>query len=43
MGMGHENFSEELMTYASHYRFSEISHRNFYRRWGQLMDDGPVG
>ena len=38
MGLGHEWFDEELMAWASDYRFSEGNHRHFYRRWVQVMD-----
>ena len=37
MGMGHEKFDEDLMAWASDYRYSEINHRNFYKRWSQFM------
>jgi hypothetical protein len=37
MGLGHERFDEELGARASDYRYSEINHRGFYRRWAQLM------
>ena len=37
MGIGHEHFDEELKAWASDYRYSEINHRGFYRRWVQLM------
>jgi phenylpropionate dioxygenase-like ring-hydroxylating dioxygenase large terminal subunit len=37
MGLGHEHFDEELKAWASDYRYSEINHRGFYRRWAQLM------
>ena len=37
MGLGHEHFDEELKAWASDYRYSEINHRGFYRRWVQLM------
>jgi 3-phenylpropionate/trans-cinnamate dioxygenase subunit alpha len=37
MGLGHERFDEELKAWASDYRYSEINHRGFYRRWAQLM------
>jgi phenylpropionate dioxygenase-like ring-hydroxylating dioxygenase large terminal subunit len=37
MGLGHERFDDGLMAWASDYRISESNHRNFYRRWAQLM------
>jgi nitrite reductase/ring-hydroxylating ferredoxin subunit len=37
MGLGHERFDEELKAWASDYRYSEINHRGFYRRWAELM------
>jgi len=37
MGLGHERFDEDLKAWASDYRFSESNHRQFYRRWAQLM------
>jgi hypothetical protein len=37
MGLGHESFNEDLRGWASDYRISENNHRNFYRRWSQLM------
>ena len=37
MGLGHEGFDEELKACASDFRMSESNHRNFYRRWSQLM------
>jgi phenylpropionate dioxygenase-like ring-hydroxylating dioxygenase large terminal subunit len=37
MGLGHEGFDEDLMAWASDFRFSESNHRHFYRRWAQLM------
>ena len=37
MGMGHESYDEKLAGWASDYRISENNHRNFYRRWGQMM------
>ena len=40
MGLGHERFNEDLLGWASDYRISESNHRNFYRRWGQLMAAG---
>jgi phenylpropionate dioxygenase-like ring-hydroxylating dioxygenase large terminal subunit len=37
MGLGREQFDEELGAVASDYRYSESNHRGFYRRWAQLM------
>ena len=37
MGLGHERFDKELGAWASEYRYSELNHRGFYRRWAQLM------
>jgi len=37
MGLGHEGYNEDLKAWASDYRFSESNHRQFYRRWAQLM------
>jgi len=37
MGLGHEGFNEELNAFASDFRLSESNHRQFYRRWAQLM------
>ena len=37
MGIGHERFSDELGAWASDHRISESNHREFYRRWHQLM------
>jgi phenylpropionate dioxygenase-like ring-hydroxylating dioxygenase large terminal subunit len=37
MGLGHERFDEELKAWASDFRVSESNHRQFYRRWAELM------
>jgi 3-phenylpropionate/trans-cinnamate dioxygenase subunit alpha len=37
MGLGHERFDEDLKAWASGFRMSESNHRQFYRRWAQLM------
>ena len=37
MGLGHERFDAELQAWASDFRMSESNHRQFYRRWAQLM------
>jgi 3-phenylpropionate/trans-cinnamate dioxygenase alpha subunit len=37
MGLGHERFDEDLRAWASDFRMSESNHRQFYRRWAQLM------
>jgi hypothetical protein len=38
MGLGHERFDPELGGWASENRMSESNHRQFYRRWAQLID-----
>jgi len=38
MGLGHERFDEKLNAWASDFRISESNHRQFYRRWAQLMN-----
>ncbi len=38
MGMGHEGFDEQLGGWSSEFKFSESNHRQFYRRWAQVMD-----
>lgn len=37
MGLNHEGFNDELQAWTSEYRFSDSNHRQFYRRWSQLM------
>jgi 3-phenylpropionate/trans-cinnamate dioxygenase alpha subunit len=37
MGLGHERFNADLQAWASDFRLSESNHRQFYRRWAQLM------
>ena len=37
MGLGHERFDVDLGAWVSDYRYSEVNHRGFYRRWAQLM------
>ena len=37
MGLEHERFDKDLGAWASNYRYSELNHRGFYRRWAQLM------
>ena len=37
MGLGHERYDESLKAWASDFRWSESNHRQFYRRWVQLM------
>jgi phenylpropionate dioxygenase-like ring-hydroxylating dioxygenase large terminal subunit len=37
MGLGHERFDEDLGAWASDFRVSESNHRQFYRRWAELM------
>jgi len=38
MGLGHEGFDPALGAWASKSGFSESNHREFYRRWAELMD-----
>jgi hypothetical protein len=37
MGLGHERLNEDLTVWESDDRIGENNHRNFYRRWAQLM------
>jgi 3-phenylpropionate/trans-cinnamate dioxygenase subunit alpha len=37
MGLGHERFDDGLKAWASDFRMSESNHRQFYRRWAQMM------
>ncbi len=37
MGLGHDQFNEELMAWSSDYHTSESNHRAFYARWAELM------
>jgi phenylpropionate dioxygenase-like ring-hydroxylating dioxygenase large terminal subunit len=37
MGLGHERFDPDLGAWASEFRMSESNHRQFYRRWAELM------
>ena len=37
MGLGHEDYNPELGAWASDYRLSESNHRQFYRRWAEVM------
>jgi phenylpropionate dioxygenase-like ring-hydroxylating dioxygenase large terminal subunit len=37
MGLGHERFDPDLAAWVSDYRVSESNHRQFYRRWADLM------
>ena len=39
MGLGHERFDAALGAWASDAGFSESNHREFYRRWAELMAD----
>jgi phenylpropionate dioxygenase-like ring-hydroxylating dioxygenase large terminal subunit len=41
MGLGHERFDPDLAAWASEFRMSESNHRQFYRRWAQLMANSP--
>ena len=38
MGMGHDEFREELMAHASDNPISEVGHRKFYEYWERLMN-----
>jgi len=38
MGLGHERYDEGLGAWASDSGFSESNHREFYRRWAEVMD-----
>ena len=38
MGLGHESFNQDFGAITSDYRYSDSNHRQFYQRWGQLMD-----
>jgi len=40
MGLRHDGFDDDLGAWASDFRFSESNHRQFYRRWAELMTDG---
>jgi 3-phenylpropionate/trans-cinnamate dioxygenase alpha subunit len=42
MGLGHERFDPALGAWASDYGFSESNHREFYRRWAELMANGAA-
>ena len=37
MGVGHDEYDEELGAWASDFLHSDSNHRQFYRRWGQMM------
>ncbi len=37
MGLGHERFDPDFKAWVSDHRYSESNHRQFYRRWAQLM------
>ncbi len=37
MGLGHEQYRPDLGGWASDYRLSESNHRQFYRRWAEIM------
>jgi phenylpropionate dioxygenase-like ring-hydroxylating dioxygenase large terminal subunit len=37
MGLGHDYFDPALGAWVSDYRFSESNHRQFYKRWSDLM------
>jgi hypothetical protein len=38
MGLGHDHFDPALGAWVSDYRFSESNHRQFYRKWSEMMD-----
>ena len=38
MGLGHQNYDEELGSWSSGFKFSEDNQRAFYKRWSELMD-----
>ncbi len=38
MGLGEERFDEKLGAWTSDFSFSEANHRQFYRRWANLME-----
>jgi hypothetical protein len=40
MGLGHERYDEGLQAWASDFRVSESNHRQFYRRWAEVMSHG---
>ena len=37
MGLGHEEYRPDLGAWASDYHLSESNHRQFYRRWAEVM------
>jgi 3-phenylpropionate/trans-cinnamate dioxygenase subunit alpha len=37
MGLGHERFDPDFNAWVSDHRYSESNHRQFYRRWAELM------
>jgi len=37
MGLGHEHYDPDLAGSVSDFRISESNHRQFYRRWAELM------
>jgi 3-phenylpropionate/trans-cinnamate dioxygenase alpha subunit len=43
MGLGHERFDPDLGARVSDYRYSELNHRGFYRRWAELMSGAGWG
>jgi 3-phenylpropionate/trans-cinnamate dioxygenase subunit alpha len=43
MGLGHERFDPALAATVSDYGFSESNHREFYRRWAELIAAGNWG
>ena len=43
MGIGHDHFDQGLGAWRSEQRISESNHRQFYRRWAELMAAGSWG
>ncbi len=43
MGLGHEHYDADLAAWTSDYRISESNHRQFYRRWAELMAAEKLG
>ena len=37
MGLRREKFDEELGAWVSDFSYSDSNHRQFYRRWGEMM------
>ena len=43
MGLGHEAFDPELQALVSDHRYSDSNHRQFYRRWSEMMAGNAWG